>query len=64
MLAGLAVIAGFFGWERALVRRGGQPLLDLALFRSAAFTWGVILVPVLILALVGLLFTMPQYFQG
>jgi DHA2 family multidrug resistance protein-like MFS transporter len=64
ILAGLAVLVGFFRWERALVRRGGQPVLDLALFRSAAFTWGAVLVPVLFLALTGLLFTMPQYFQG
>lgn len=64
ILTGLAVIAAFFAWEGALERRGGQPLLDLALFRSAAFTWGVILFTVLTLALVGLLFTMPQYFQG
>jgi MFS transporter, DHA2 family, multidrug resistance protein len=64
MLAGLAVTVAFLAWERELERRGGQPLLDLALFRSAAFTWGVILFTVLTLALVGLLFTMPQYFQG
>ena len=64
MLTGLGVLVVFFGWERALMRRGGQPVLDLTLFRSAAFTWGAILVPVLFLALTGLLFTMPQYFQG
>jgi Na+/melibiose symporter-like transporter len=39
-------------------------LIDLALFRSASFTWGVILFAILTLALIGLLFTMPQYFQG
>jgi len=65
LLAGLALIMMFFGWERFLQRRpGGQPLVDLGLFRSASFTWGVILFTVLTLALVGLLFTMPQYFQG
>ena len=64
ILAGLTVIVAFFAWEQAVERRGGQPLLDLALFGSAAFTWGVILFTVLTLALVGLLFTMPQYFQG
>ena len=63
--AGVAVLAGFFTWERFLDRRpGGQPLLDLSLFSSAAFTWGVVLFAVLTLALVGLLFTMPQYFQA
>ena len=42
----------------------GQPLLDLTLFRSASFTWGVILAAVAILSMIGVLFTMPQYFQG
>ncbi len=40
------------------------PLVDLSLFRSRSFTWGVLLYTVLTLALVGLLFTLPQYFQG
>jgi MFS transporter, DHA2 family, multidrug resistance protein len=65
MVAGVTVIVAFFAWQHALDRRpGGQPLLDLSLFRSASFTWGVILFAVLTLALVGLLFTVPQYFQG
>jgi Na+/melibiose symporter-like transporter len=65
MVAGLALLVGFFMWERRLTRRpGGQPLLDLTLFDSASFTWGVILAAVPILALLGVLFTMPQYFQG
>lgn len=65
MIAGVALLAGFFAWERRLTRRpGGQPLLDLSLFGSASFTWGVILAVVPILAMLGILFTMPQYFQG
>ena len=65
LLAGLVIAVAFFGWERFLQRRpGSQPLVDLALFRSASFTWGVILFTVLTLALVGMLFTMPQFFQG
>ena len=65
MIAGVALLVGFFGWERRLSRRpGGQPLLDPTLFRSASFTWGVILASVPILAMLGVLFTMPQYFQG
>jgi DHA2 family multidrug resistance protein-like MFS transporter len=65
MVAGVGLIVGFFAWEHALERRpDGQPLMDLSLFGSAAFTWGVILFTVLTLALVGLLFTLPQYFQG
>jgi Na+/melibiose symporter-like transporter len=59
------LVVGFFKWEARLSRQpGGQPLLDLALFRSASFTWGVILAAVAILAMIGVLFTMPQYFQG
>jgi DHA2 family multidrug resistance protein-like MFS transporter len=65
MAAGIAVLAAFLGWERRLTRRpGGQPLINLALFRSASFTWGIVLVAVGSAALVGVLFTMPQYFQG
>ena len=65
LVAGLALVVGFFFWERALARRpGGQPLVDLGLFRSPAFTWGVVLFAVLTLAMVGMLFIVPQYFQG
>lgn len=65
MAAGLALLGGFFSWERRLSRRpGGQPLIDLELFHSASFTWGVILAAVAVLAMIGVLFTMPQYFQG
>lgn len=65
IVAGLAVLGVFFLWEHWLGRRpGGQPLVDLTLFQSAAFTWGVILMAILGLAMIGVLFTMPQYFQG
>jgi MFS transporter, DHA2 family, multidrug resistance protein len=65
LVGGLAVIVAFFAWEHLLEERpGGQPLVDLSLFRSPSFTWGVIVFAVLTLALIGLLFTMPQYFQG
>ncbi len=68
-LVGLSVggclVVGFFAWERRLTSRpDGQPLVDLSLFRSRSFTWGVLLFTVLTLTLVGLLFTLPQYFQG
>jgi len=65
MLVGAAILVGFFGWERWLSRAaGGEPLVDLTLFRSRSFTWGVILAAVGIIPMVGVLFTMPQYFQG
>ena len=65
MVCGVALLVGFFLWERWLSRRpGGQPLLDLALFRLRSYTWGVILAAVAIFAMFGVLFTMPQFFQG
>ncbi len=65
MVCGLGVLVGFFYWERRLGHKpGGQPLLDLALFRQPSYTWGVILAAVAIFAMFGVLFTMPQYFQG
>ena len=65
MSGGVVLLVVFGLWQRTLGRRpGGQPLLDLTLFRSASFTWGVILAAVAILSMIGVLFTMPQYFQG
>ena len=65
IITGLVLLIGFFLWENRLGKRpGGMPLVDLSLFRSAAFTWGVILLAVLVLAMSGVLFTLPQYFQG
>jgi DHA2 family multidrug resistance protein-like MFS transporter len=65
MAIGVVVLVGFGAWERLLNRRpGGQPLLDLGLFRSPSFTWGVALAAFAVLAMIGVLFTMPQYFQG
>ena len=61
---GVAVLAGFVLWERCVSRRpGGQPLVELALFRSPAFTWGTILSTLVSFALFGILFAMPLYFR-
>jgi EmrB/QacA subfamily drug resistance transporter len=62
ILAGAVVLAGFVAWERQAGRRG-QPLVQLELFRSAAFTWGTILTTLVSFAMFGILFAMPQYFQ-
>ncbi len=65
LLAGAVVLVTFVYWERWLgLLPGGQPLFDIALFSSAAFAWGVILTATCALAMVGVLFTMPQYFQA
>jgi DHA2 family multidrug resistance protein-like MFS transporter len=61
---GALLIVGFAGWERFLTRRGGgQPLVDLPLFRFPGFLWGTILMTLVSFALFGLFFTAPQYFQ-
>ena len=65
LIGGALVILAFFLWERYLTRRpGGRPLIDLELFRSRGYTWGMILAAIGGLALVGLIFTLPQYSQG
>jgi DHA2 family multidrug resistance protein-like MFS transporter len=65
MAIGVVGLVAFAAWEGHLNRRpGGQPLLDLSLFASASFTWGVLLAAFAVLAMIGVLFTMPQYFQG
>jgi EmrB/QacA subfamily drug resistance transporter len=65
MVAGAAALAAFAAWELHLTRRpGGQPLVDLGLFRSARFTWGTILQAFGIFAMFGLLFAAPQFFQA
>ncbi len=64
MAAGLAALAGFALWEHRLGGRGGMPLVDPGLFRSASFTWGAVLGGVAGLAMIGVLFVMPQYFQA
>lgn len=62
---GLVLLVAFVFYERWLGHRpGGKPLVDLGLFRLPSFTWGVILAALAGLAMVGTLFTLPQYFQG
>ena len=65
LAAGLVLAVGFVLWERRLsARPGGRPLIDLALFKSRGFTGGTGLAALGGLALIGLVFTLPQYSQG
>jgi EmrB/QacA subfamily drug resistance transporter len=41
LAASLPLLALTVAWERRLARRGGEPLLDLALFRDRAFSAGL-----------------------
>lgn len=60
LAAGLLALTLFWAWER----RARHPLIEPALFASPSFTWGVVTMTVAVLAMIGVLFIMPQYFQG
>ena len=60
LAAGVIFLIGFAAWER----RVEQPLISPALFRSGPFVWGAVLAAIAGLAMIGVLFTLPQYFQG
>ncbi|MFI5958089.1 MFS transporter [Cryptosporangium sp. NPDC051539] len=60
LLTGTAAIAGFAVWERFGASR---PLVDPALFRSRSFLWGSALAAVAGVAMIGVLFVLPQFFQ-
>src|SRR6266480_58584 len=64
MAGGAAILTAFVLWELWLNTHGGQPLVDLGLFRSARFTWGTVLQAFGIFAMFGLLFAAPQFFQA
>ncbi|GIH11907.1 MFS transporter [Rugosimonospora africana] len=64
MIAGLLMLGGFALWERRLGARGGHPMIDPGLLRSASFTVPAVLSGVAGLGMIGLLFVMPQYFQA
>jgi MFS transporter, DHA2 family, multidrug resistance protein len=61
--AGVVVLALLPVVERRVANRGGQPLADLQLFRSAGFRWGTILATLVSFAMFGIFFALPQYFQ-
>jgi EmrB/QacA subfamily drug resistance transporter len=65
LAVGVASLVAFVLRQLAETRRpGGQPLVDLALFRSPNFTWGGVLATLSTFAMFGVLFAMPQYFQA
>jgi DHA2 family multidrug resistance protein-like MFS transporter len=59
-IAGLVVLGAFVAWER----RTPAPLVDLRLFGSRSFTWGVVCTAIGVFGLFGVLFLLPQYFQA
>ncbi|HEX9043796.1 MAG TPA: MFS transporter [Candidatus Limnocylindrales bacterium] len=62
---GMALLAAFGTWEWRLgARPGGEPLVDLSLFRSGSFTWGMILTALGAVGLFGILFALPQHLEA
>jgi EmrB/QacA subfamily drug resistance transporter len=64
VVGGLAVLAGFVVWERRLTSTHRDPLVDLSLFRTPSFTWGVVCTALGAFGLFGVLFALPQYLQA
>jgi len=61
----VVLLAAFLVWQRILMNRpAGEPLIELRLFSERVFTGSALLLTVSVFAIFGLLFTMPQYFQG
>ncbi|MCD0419941.1 MFS transporter [Rubrivivax sp. JA1024] len=44
IVASVVLLALFLGWERRIAGRGGDPAVDLALFRNVAFSIGAVVV--------------------
>lgn len=64
LAAGLIILPVFYLWERAIVRRGKQALIDTKLFSYPSFTWGTLLMTSVNFSLFGLLFGLPQYLES
>ncbi len=60
LLAGALALALFV----LLTRRSAEPLIDLSLFGDRGFLAGTVAATALTFVLFGVLFTVPQYFQG
>jgi MFS transporter, DHA2 family, multidrug resistance protein len=60
IVAGVVLLGVFV----IMQRRSRWPLIDLALFRSKAFTSGAILATIGSFAMLGLLFSLPQFFSA
>ncbi len=61
--AGLAVLAGFTGWEYRY-RRRGQPVFDLALFRLRSYTLGAVIALSYFAGFTAIFFVLTLYLQN
>jgi EmrB/QacA subfamily drug resistance transporter len=63
ILAGLAVLAGFAGWERRSARRG-EPVFDLSLFRLRSYTLGSIIALLYFAGFTAIFFILTLFLQN
>ena len=61
IVAGLLFLRLFVAWEHHVVARGGEPLVDLTMFRNAQLTGGLTMFGFQFLLQAGLFFTIPLY---
>ncbi|WP_431073663.1 MDR family MFS transporter [Microbacterium phyllosphaerae] len=59
-----AVALALFVWRQLILQRVDDALLDLRVFRSANFTFSVIIMTILALSMFGTLTLLPQYLQN
>lgn len=65
LLAGALLLAAFAARQRRLTRgQRREPLVDVGLFRVPEYVWGTVLAFACSLAMIGVVFTLPQYFQA
>jgi EmrB/QacA subfamily drug resistance transporter len=63
LAAAIPVMAAALTWERRLLKNGGQPLLDLSLFRDRVFNWGLLVNIGAFASFFSLLFTLTLLLQ-
>ncbi|MCW2914037.1 MAG: putative transporter [Actinomycetia bacterium] len=64
MAAGVLLLAGFLFYERSVVRRGGQPVLDPMLLRRRSFSAGLLASVFFFGAIAALFLTLSIYLQA
>ena len=65
LIGGVCTLSWFVYWERRLGRRpNGRPLISPSLLTSRTFMGGALLAGLAGMAMIGVLLTMPQYFEG
>ncbi|WP_223198688.1 MFS transporter [Solihabitans fulvus] len=64
MAASVPALVGTLAWERRIARRGGEPLLDLALFRAGSFRTGLAVNVAFMASFSSLMFTVTLLLQA